>query len=102
RDVQLALAREYGYDGWTSLKAAVESRRAGDEAAPQPEPLTALLAAAARGEKARITELLDEQPDLASQRGFLRGHTGRRTALHFAVGGEHEEIINLLLARGAD
>lgn len=60
----------------------------------------ALLAAADQGDVARVTALLDRHPDIVSARGSLDGHTGLRTALHFAV--DHEAVVRVLLERGAD
>jgi ankyrin repeat protein len=64
--------------------------------------LTSLLDACARGELSRVTEILDAHPELVSERGPLAGNTGQRTALHYAVGGSHGDIVRLLLERGAD
>jgi ankyrin repeat protein len=61
-----------------------------------------LLAAALDGDVARVEALLNANPDCINERGTLPGHIGARTALHFAVNGPHEEVIALLLARGAD
>jgi ankyrin repeat protein len=101
RDVQLALAREYGFTGWSALRQALDAIRtlppapAGSDVAP-------LLAAALAGDLDRINTILDAAPALVSERGLLRGHTGLRTALHHAVGGGHEAVVRLLLERGAD
>ena len=45
---------------------------------------------------------LDADPALVSVRGILPGHSGLRSALHYAVGGLHRDVVALLLARGAD
>jgi ankyrin repeat protein len=94
RDVQLALAREFGLSGWDQLKSQLSSRA---DAAPE---LTALLEAASKGEAARVGEILDAHPELIDERGVLHGHFGLRTALHFAV--HHRDVVRLLLDRGAD
>jgi ankyrin repeat protein len=94
RQVQHALAREYGHASWARLKIALAAPAAPDAM------LTAILAAADAGDTARLTTLLDARPDLVSARGALSGHTGLRTALHFGV--EREPVVRLLLARGAD
>src|SRR3954469_17362835 len=94
RDVQHALARDYGYDGWTALSAALENNHNPD--------VSSLLDAAGRGDATRVAEILDLHPTLVSVRGVLRGHTGVRTALHHAVSGTHEAVVRLLLDRSAD
>jgi ankyrin repeat protein len=102
RDVQLALAREHGLAGWTELRDAV-ARVQRAEAEPSPaQSLSDLLSAAERGDANRVRELLDAHPEIVSDRGILRGHSGLRTALHFAVNGLHETVIELLLDRGAN
>ena len=47
-----------------------------------------------------MVQILDAHPDIVSERGALPGHTGLRTALHFAVA--HERVVRALLDRGAD
>ena len=67
RDVQHALALEYGHPGWSSLKAAIDAKAgAGDD-------LAALMAAANAGDTARAAELLDADPSIVSERGTSRG-----------------------------
>jgi uncharacterized protein len=97
RHVQHALAREHGFESWLALKTRVG---ASSPIAEQDEILTALLAAADKGDTARVAAVLDDRPDLVSTRGTLDGHNGQRTALHFGV--NHEGVVRLLLDRGAD
>src|SRR5262249_8088581 len=87
RDVQHALALEHGLTGWVALKAAVESQ--GDTANGRDAAIRSLLEAAGRGDTEQVRALLDEFPDIVSERGLRPGHTGLRTALHHAVGGRH-------------
>lgn len=100
RDVQHALAREYGFSGWTALRqevSQIEARRAGDA---RQVAVNQLLEAAVSGDASRATELLDSYPDIANERVVIPGHTGLRTALHHAEG--HEAVVRVLLERGAD
>ena len=99
REVQLALAREYGFDGWAPLKARVAEIEAARASSPQ-RALQALLGAAERGDAAAVAQILDEHPTIVNERGTLVEHTGLRTALHFGV--QHESVVRLLLERGAD
>lgn len=96
RDVQHALAREYGFDGWSSLCDGVGARPSTASA----EDLTAFFSAAQENDVARLSALLDAHPDLIDARGPMRGHTGSRTAMHF--GNHHYDVVKLLLERGAD
>ena len=98
RDVQYALAREYGLAGWLPLKNAVADLQRGGS--PREQAIHALLRAAEQGDVTRVAELLDAQPDIVNERGRLEGHSGLRTALHFGVG--HEPVVRTLLQRGAD
>jgi ankyrin repeat protein len=101
RDVQLAVAREYGFDGWAGLKAELERRASGRSETP-PRPIDALLTAAVQGDAPRLRELLEAHPEIINVMAPLPGHTGKRSALHFAMNGMHEEVVTLLLERGAD
>lgn len=101
RDVQLALAREYGFDGWTALKTELARRRQREDA-PLDAVVQSLFEAAARGDAARAREILDAHPDIVNERAPLPGHTGKRTALHFAMNSNSEAVVDVLLAHGAD
>ena len=96
RDVQLALAREFGLAGWAELKAQATAQPPEHASAE----LTALLRAAEQGDAAHIESILDGRPELIDQRGTLDGHSGLRTALHFGV--HHRDVVRALLERGAD
>lgn len=100
RDVQHALALEFGYTGWNALKEAVE--RIGSPSDARADAARSLVDAAGRGDFSRVTALLDEYPDIVSERALRPGHIGLRTALHHAVGAQNLEMVDLLLARGAD
>jgi hypothetical protein len=102
RDVQRALALEYGQPGWVRLKAAIAGLRAADNDGSRTSAIQDLLAAAGRGDAERVTAILDAHPDIVSERGLLPGHTGLRTALHFAINGPHDAVVRCLLERGAD
>ena len=95
RDIQYALAREYGFTSWIALRDAVSAG-----VPTQPEPLTRLLRAASTGDVATVEAVLDADSALIDQRGTLEGHTGLRTALHFGI--SHPTVVRALVARGAN
>ena len=102
RDVQRALAREYGFPGWAALRQAISTRLPAPSATSHDEAVQALLAASVQGDAERVTALLDDRPDIVNERAVLAGHTGKRTALHFAMNRPSEAVTDVLLARGAD
>ena len=101
RDVQHALAVEHGVAGWTDLKDALK-RRPAREASARDDAVQELLSAADRGDVERVSAVLDAHPDIVNERAVLPGHTGRRSALHFAMNSESWDVANTLLLRGAD
>jgi ankyrin repeat protein len=101
RDVQHALARERGFDGWRSLTASVTANAAGRWSS-RAEALGALLRAADQGDVDGVKAVLDLYPDLIDERGELDGHSGLRTALHFASSRPFPAVMRVLLERGAD
>ena len=103
RDVQHALAREHGFPGWSALKAELERRAAARSLPAEREAMIReLLAGAERGDSSVVAALLDAHPDIVNERALLDGHSGRRTALHFAVNRDSTAVVALLLERGAD
>ncbi|MPY90695.1 MAG: hypothetical protein GEU99_22585, partial [Luteitalea sp.] len=102
RDVQHALARERGFESWRSLQSRPSRPSTAHAQSSREEAIAALLAAADKGDVARVAELLDAYPDIIDERGLLKGHSGMRTALHFATGAPHDGVIALLLERGAN
>lgn len=100
RDVQHALASEYGFAGWSALRDALA--RTASAPRTRDEAIEALLSAAERGDAIRVGAVLDAYPDIINERAMLRGHTGKRTTLHFAMNSMNEAVVEALLARGAD
>jgi ankyrin repeat protein len=101
RDVQHALAREHGFPGWTELREEL-ARRADSHASARDAAVQALLAAADAGDAGRVAQVLDAHPNVVNERALLPGHSGKRTALHFAMNSGSEPVTETLLARGAD
>lgn len=114
RDVQHALAREHGFDGWVALTREVERIRVqrnatkpdvavDDSSVEVDAELQAYLLAANKGDVNAVRAMLAVRPDLLNKRGLLPGHTGKRTALHHALGSPHKvAMVQALLEHGAD
>ena len=102
RDVQHALAHEYGFPGWTALRRELDARRAASSPSSRVDAIQALFTAAEQGDAARVATVLAAWPDIVNERAVLAGHTGRRTALHFAMNRSSEAVTEVLLAHGAD
>ncbi len=92
-DAQRVLAGQYGFANWSKLKSHVLLHQAPSDAA-----VRALREAGRAGDLARVTELLDAQPDLINE----RGGPGTRTALHDAAANGRDSVVKFLLERGAD
>lgn len=111
RDVQLALAREHAFAGWSALKAAVQENarqappghdliRPGELASVEPYgtwrsrgcDVWDAIEAARRGDSATLQRLLARDPNLARYAEPLR----------FAVREGHATIVGTLLVAGAD
>ena len=102
REVQYALAREYGFESWIALRNEVEGLSTAAGVRPRDAAIQELLRASGQGNLTRVRELLDVHPDIVSERALLPGNDGRRTALHYAIGPGKEAVVAELLARGAD
>ncbi|HEY7878173.1 MAG TPA: ankyrin repeat domain-containing protein [Gemmatimonadaceae bacterium] len=102
RDVQHALALEYGFSGWAALTSELRQSTTVSPVTSRDAAIQALLAAAERGDAARVTELLDAHSGIVSERATLGTHTGQRTALHFAMNRMNAAVVDVLLAHGAD
>jgi ankyrin repeat protein len=108
-DVQLLVAREFGFSSWRKLKARVDERCARVEAsatqsaaaisavAADDAELAQLFAAVEAGDLQQIGALLIHRPLLAT----ARGRDGR-SALHVAAGCDDPRAGVLLLAFGAE
>jgi ankyrin repeat protein len=110
RDVQLAIAREHGFPGWTSLKEQLATRASasrykdlikpeefGSEAAVGPWAsrgcdVWETIRAARAGDSMSLRRLLDRDPNLARYAEPLR----------FAVREGHTDAVRMLLDSGAD
>jgi ankyrin repeat protein/catechol 2,3-dioxygenase-like lactoylglutathione lyase family enzyme len=92
---QLAIAREYGFPSWRSLKAKLaEQQIKGDS-------ITLFFEACRNGDTRSLEQLLAADPSLAHAANPKAPHNGW-TGLHEAARQGHVEAVHTLLARGAD
>jgi len=87
-DAQFDLARQYGFASWRALKAHIDALTTDGR----------LFEAARNGELAKLTELLDANPDKL----FARDKPYEWTLLHAAAHNGRLGAVNLLLDRGLD
>lgn len=95
-DCQHALARDYGLPSWPRLVAHVELLNATD-------PMDALGAAVRTHDPSRVATVLSQYPSIRSRiNGEIPGGSFGATALIAAVNQGSMEMVDLLLAHGAD
>ncbi len=92
---QLALAREHGFASWRALKAEVEAPL-GDEV------VAAFLRLVGEGELGRVRAALAAAPKLVNAVGPHPFWGGRPQPLHVAIETGRRDMVDLLLAAGAD
>jgi len=96
-DAQLALARDYGFSSWRALKAHVEK-----PAVPAADDVAAFLRAVGDGETQKVRAALAASPGLANAVGPHPYWGGRPQPLHVAIETRRRDMVDLLLAAGAD
>jgi ankyrin repeat protein len=87
-DAQFALAKEYGFTSWRTLKAHLDSLTVDGQ----------LFDAAKNGDMRTLTKLLDAHPEKL----HARSRPWSWTLLHAAAHGGHPPAVELLLHRGLD
>ncbi len=102
RDVQHALALEHGLSNWKTLKANVGVSSTSRAQSSRDDAVRVLLDGARRGDADTVAKVLDAYPDIVNERGLLPGMFGMRTALHCAMEQPSEDVVTVLLERGAN
>ncbi|HEY7233828.1 MAG TPA: ankyrin repeat domain-containing protein [Gemmatimonadaceae bacterium] len=112
-DVQLVIAREYGFESWAALKHVVEAKSRVAKFKPHPQ-FGEAVAALRAGDLERLRALLDAHPELVNARTNLEPpyhyFTGATLLHHIAWNPSQDvpvppnivDIARLLLDRGAD
>jgi ankyrin repeat protein len=97
---QLALARQYGFRSWRTLKAEVDRLQAlassGDQA------IAALLRAVGTGQIETVRAMLAATPELVNAVGPHPFWGGRPQPLHVSIDTKRRDMFDLLIAAGAD
>ena len=112
-DAQLVIAREYGFESWSSIKHYVEIGQRLSKLTPHPQ-FTEALSALVKGDVAALGHMLDVHPDLVHARTNLEppyGYFSGATLLHHVAWNPSRrepvpdnivDVARLLLDRGAD
>lgn len=103
--MQFALAREYGFSSWRSLKAHVEAlNRESSAHGPSltDEEVGVFLRAVGAGNTDAVRSALSSAPQLVNAVGPHPYWGGRPQSLHVSIETRRDEIFDLLLGSGAD
>ena len=103
-DVQLALAREYGFESWRKLVHHVQQlERAASRSATVDDSVVApFLRLVGTGELDAVRQALRENPELVNAVGPHPFWGGRPQPLHVSVETNRRDMFDLLLEHGAD
>lgn len=103
--VQLAIARQYGFASWRKLKTHVDHLRSSDTAVsplPADETVARFLRAVGDGRMDEVRIALAANGGLVNAVGPHPYWGGRPQALHVAIETRRREMFDLLVAAGAD
>jgi hypothetical protein len=98
---QLDLARQYGFASWRALKAHVDQLTAAPGGRDD-QVVGPFLERVGLGDLAAVRHAITADPGLVHATGPHPFFGGRPQALHVAVESRHRDIVDLLLAAGAD
>ena len=104
-DAQLALAREYGFSSWRTLKSALDAQRGGAPDAPDhstAEATAAFLRLVGQGKIEDVRTMLEASPPLVNAVGQHPFWGGQPQALHVSIETRRRDMFDLLLDAGAD
>lgn len=101
-EVQLELARDYGFPSWRALKTYVETTARQPHRPTKDEIVGTFLRRVRTGQIDDVRAMLEAVPGLVNASGPHPFWGGRPQPLHMAVEGKHRALFDLLLERGAD
>lgn len=102
---QFAIARQYGFSSWRSLKAHVDRLRRFDPTAsslPTDETVASFLRAVGDGRLHDVQAALAAEPTLVNAIGPHPYWGGRPQALHVSIETKRRDMFDLLVVGGAD
>ncbi len=100
-DAQLAVARQYGFSSWRSMKVALEKSDSGTLPAQEDE-VAEFLRLVAAGDRPAVQNRLDVTPQLINATGPHPFWGGEPQALHVAIETRQPDMVDCLLAAGAN
>lgn len=100
-EVQLTLAREYGFTSWRSLKQHVEQATAGAQQTVD-SWIASLLRLIASGSINQVRSALAKSPEMVHTKGPHPYWGGQPQPIHIAVESGSVEMVQLVLDSGAD
>lgn len=104
-EAQFAIARQYGFSSWRSLKAHVDRLGSSDPAAsslPTDETVASFLRSVGDGRLHDVQAALAAEPTLVNAVGPHPYWGGRPQALHVSIETKRPDMFDLLVAAGAD
>lgn len=99
---QRAVARDYGFASWRALKAHVERAAAPPEPPSAEDVVSLFLRLVGTGRMDDVRAMLQAAPALVNAAGPHPFWGGRPQPLHVAIEGKRRDVVDLLLAHGAD
>lgn len=103
-EAQFAIARQYGFSSWRSLKAHVDRLGSSDPAAsslPTDETVASFLRSVGDGRLHDVQAALAAEPTLVNAVGPHPYWGGRPQALHVSIETKRPDMFDLLVAAGA-
>lgn len=101
-DVQLHLARDYGFPSWRALKAEIDRNTDGGTQSVDDESVASFLRQVGGGHVSEVRQRLETDPDLVNAIGPHPYWGGRLQALHLSIDTKRRDMFDLLLVSGAD
>ena len=100
-DIQLHMARDYGFPSWRAFKAEIDKNTDDGTQAVNDETVAGFLRHVGSGHLSEVRQRLETDPDLVNIVGPHPYWGGRLQALHLSIDTKRRDMFDLLLASGA-